>query len=676
MRVLRLRTTATALAAFLCFTAIAVAEEPAEAFLKSWIASIDAAPEWRATYSSLSSDPAGSRTTIYGVSVTSVSPGFSLAFDSVAVTGFVPSAEGTFAATEVRLDGGEIGAGFVTIGIANAAFRNFVLPSGGGFSWDRAQPFAAMIKALAPLAKAKMTTGRIGSLVVTEEIEGVTSRASYGQIVIEGWADGKIASIKAGPLKTETPAEEPLTAIAVATAESRDIDLDAMLALYDPERYVGGVGDLVWRTTVGKATYRDIVAAIPGVGLTIAEASIADFKVRQPKGGIGILLRIDAPGAGVPADDPAAAASALGLLSAYGVGKFDMRDLEVRAIGIDRMRMGRLSLTDFSSDKIGEFAIDDLESAVGGQGSVTIGHLAFGGLVLPPFESVMAAVKAENAGDDVDVSAILPTIGFVEAADVDIALAALPRTMLTRFRVDLDNYVGQVPTSIALDLAGADVPTDLIAYHRARRLLEDFGYDRALIDAGLTMDWDEAGEIAVKNYRLAIKDVGAVSGDAILTGLRPSEAADLAQDAALERLSLVRGSLTVTDDSIVGRGLAAQAARLKADPAKFREQFATGLPFMLTFLGDMNLQKQLAPVLQAFVRTTGGSITAMAGPASPVPLSLIAAAGETAPFTLLKMLSVSFSGVAGEPPPPSPIAVPAPAAPAAATPTIRTTIEP
>ena len=119
-------------------------------------------------------------------------------------------------------------------------------------------------------------------------------------------------------------------------------------------------------------------------------------------------------------------------------------------------------------------------------------------------------------------------------------------------------------------------------------------------------------------------------------------------------LSFVKGSLTFKDDSIVTRGLDMQAKQLKTDPAKFREQFAMGIPLMLSFLGDPELQAQLAPAIQTLVRTTAGSITATALPGAPVSLAELAAAGDSNPFALLKTLAVKFTSEAGTTPPAAP----------------------
>ena len=147
-----------------------------------------------------------------------------------------------------------------------------------------------------------------------------------------------------------------------------------------------------------------------------------------------------------------------------------------------------------------------------------------------------------------------------------------------------------------------------------------------------------------------MKDVGGLSGDADLTGLTPADAEHMGDpSAALDKLTLKRAAITFTDDSVVGRVIGAQAERLKVDPVKFREQFANGLPFMLTFLGDRDLQAQLAPVLQTFVKT-GGSITATVAPSAPLALSALALAAQTSPFSLFGLLSATITGTVGTPP--------------------------
>ena len=664
---MKVRITPVVLAFATCFSLSAVsasADEAAEAFLKSWIGSIDASADWRATYATVASDEASDTTTMSGLEVASVRPGFTLKIDTIAVTGFIPTDDETFAASAIRIEGGEIGATEAfRLHINSAEFRDVSFPSASGFAWDDERPYVAMIKALFPITKIEMSSGRIASLVLFQKVEGVESRIAYEQVNIDGWANGAIAAIGAGPIRSESPYVDQLTAMTIASAESRDINLDTFFAVYDPDRYVGGVGDGVWRQMIGKITYRNMIAAIPGVTWKMKEATLEDLRMRQLRSGIGMLANLGAPGAPDPSENLDESLKLLELLTAHAFKAFTMRDIEVTAPGVDRFSLAGLSITDFSSDVLGEFALDRLAVAVEDQGAVSIRRFAFGDLVPPALDAVIAAIKAQEDDDEVDVPSLLPTLGFFEAAGVDVAITDRPRTTLERFRLDLRDYVGPIPTTVSLELVDADVDAALIEDEAARNMLDDLGYDRVILDATLRAHWTGGGEIGFDRYEFAMKDVGSISGDLTLTGLLPTEYPELVDEEVLEKLSFVRGTVTARDDSIVGRGLSLQAQQLGVDPEAFREQFAMGLPFMLTFLGDPQLQFELAPVLQQFIKTAGGSITMVASPPSPQNLMMLTMLGMDSPFELVKALRVAFSGIPGVAPPPA--SAPAPeAAPA------------
>jgi hypothetical protein len=201
----------------------------------------------------------------------------------------------------------------------------------------------------------------------------------------------------------------------------------------------------------------------------------------------------------------------------------------------------------------------------------------------------------------------------------------------------------------------------MIAEDKVRDLLTGFGYERVKVDSTFKLDWREAdGTTDLKDFSVTIADIGAVSGDAVFSGPTRSEIERLDSpdgvDGVLGAVSLKSGTFTFTDDSIVGRALARQAARLKVDPDKFREQFARGLPFMLSFLGDRDYQQKVAPVLQNFIRAPG-SITFGVTPAAPVALSSILSAVEASPFSLPMLLSLTVTGASSAPdanPPPEP----------------------
>lgn len=646
---------AVAIFAFTCIAGPAAADEATETFLRDWVASIDASPDWNAKFDTLASNTTA--TTMTGLAVTSEKPGFTLTLSNLAVSGFTPSPDGTFVASGVRLDGGEITTGeFMTLGVASADFTDVSFPSAGGFVWDESKPFVSLIKAFSPITQVKLRTGRIGSVAITERTDNMGSNIQYEQINIDNWANGVIEAISAGPIHSESPAKEPLTAITIASAQTRDLNLNAFFEVFDPDKYSLSGGDMQWRSLIGKTTYRDMIAAMPGVSFTMSEAILENVRLRQPRGGIGILAELGPDSEKEFEDNPKKGMELLQLFSAYGFGKFEMRDLDLQAPGVDRMRLAGFSMTDFSSDLLGEIAFDRAEVAIKDTAEVNVRRFAFGGIVPPSLDAFMAAVEAQTNDEDVDFSSVIPHLGFLETTGVDVNVADMPRTTLESFRVDLRDYIGPVPTTISWDIVDADVSADLIEDDDVRQMLAKLGYDRVVLSTSLDAKWSEAGNIDIEQFRVAMKDVGAIYGDIRLAGIKPSDIPTIRDETALDKLSFVRGAVSFKDDSIVGRGLTMQAENLGVDPEQFREQFATGLPFMLAFLGDPKLQGDVMPILQQFIRTAGGTISVLASPAAPVPFAQFEEAMESAPLALLKTLNISFSGLPGVTNPPQPAA--------------------
>jgi hypothetical protein len=467
---------------------------------------------------------------------------------------------------------------------------------------------------------------------------------------IDNWAGGRIESVSAGPIHSQSPSREPLTAMSIASSTSRDIDLNVLFHVLDPDNYgADGRGDMQWKPMIGSVFYRDFITAMPGVSMNIAELSADGIKLRQPENGVGILAEIGPDTKDAFEDNPKKALEIVGILTAYGIDKIDMRGTEIVAPNVDRFRLAGFTMTDISSDKLGEIAFDRLDIAAQEQGSLALRRFAIGDLVLPAIEDLVAAAEARDKDEDVDLSSVMAKIGFLEIAGLDAQPFEMPRTTLESLRIDMKDYIGAVPGKISWDLVDADVDAELIPEGNAKSLLAQLGYDRVVVSSTFDANWSEDGVIDISQFRLALKDVGALYGDIRLAGIKPSDIANLRdEENPAEKLEFIRGTLNFKDDSIVGRGLAMQAATLSVDPAEFREQFASGLPFMLSFLGEPSLQGEVMPVLQQFIRTTGGTISVIASPASPVPFATFdQALGEGSPLSLLRTLNISFSGLPG-----------------------------
>jgi hypothetical protein len=653
--------------------ATALAEEPVETALKNIVASLDASPDWAASYQGLAYDPATGTATLSGLSIKSERTPTHFDFATVAVAGYSDTGDGGFTASDIRFDGGTVEAGFVSLAISGGELADLTVPRLETTPIDPSKPFTSLIRVYGEALKISLGRGTLANVSMTERLNGMNNEIVYKNFTISGMKDGRIASVAAGPLFLQTPAPEGLVSMNVGGIEAADMDLAAMVRVYDPAAYPGGVGDMVWHPVLGRAAYHDVAMELPGAKVTIGGVALENFRMRQPKQSFGeffdaILLNPQMQGADLEGE---ARKQALNLLSAFGFGRFAVSGISVAANGIDKLQLADFHINDLSADGLGEMGIAGLAGAVEGQGAINVGRFAFGGITFPPLDAVQAAMEASEAGAPVDPRGLVPKLGFVDAAGLELASTDFPRTALASFRADLGKYVGVVPTSVSVDMKGLDVPAALMD-RDARQTLARLGLDRIRADYGLKLGWDEATQVlAIPDFHMAIARLGGISGSATFGGLaRPELLADARLVDAAPDLSLINAKITFTDDSVVDKALAMLAEKLKFPPDKIRQQFADALPFLLsiTVLSDPTMMKifrqsgllgKVTPAIKGFMATPGSSITATFAPAKPVPLASIAPAVENSPETVIDTLGFSLSSDGKEPPP-----APAPAPPA------------
>ncbi len=228
----------------------AAAEDPVETAIRGWVASIDASPAWSASYGDLTYDAASGQAVLTGLAIHSTTPGIAVDFGKIAIAGFTATADGGFTASRITADKGSLAVGPFKVALADAEINKFAMPPLSATTWDAEHPFTSMVAAYAPLSRIAMNNGRVGSLTITEENAGVSSRIVYDQFRIDRWADGKIAAITAGPLDMQSPDPDGLVTMKATSFEARDLDLDAALRVFDPTRYAGGVGDEAWHQVI------------------------------------------------------------------------------------------------------------------------------------------------------------------------------------------------------------------------------------------------------------------------------------------------------------------------------------------------------------------------------------------------------------------------------------------
>jgi hypothetical protein len=645
----------------------AIADSPVETAVKDFVAAVDASPAWTAAYRELSYDAAADTAVISDLAIATTAGELRVDFKSISLTGYAASADGSFSAKSIKVDGGSIGIGPVKLTISDAAFQDLAVPAVAGGSYDPEKPYSSLMPIYSGILRASLGQSRIGSLSLVEIIQGVTSRITFADIAFSGLHDGKMASISSGAMKLESPSPDPLVTMTSTSAESADVDLGAMFHVLDPAAYAGGTGDLVWHQVLGHSSYKGTEVDLPGVSIAVGDLTMDGLKARQPKHGFAPFL--DAIMAHPEKSDQAFGARAgdegglIDCLSAFSIERYGVSRVKVQASGLSQFDIGDFHIADYSIESIGEIAVEGLSGSIEGQGSIKIGRVALGDIKLADPEVWRSALQAggnTDAGPPIDQTRLFPKIGFAEARGIDIQALDVFHIVLDKARADLGNYVGFFPTKVDAGMSGLDLPVAAMD-PESRAILARLGYDHISLNYRLKSAWDaHKNEVAIDDFQFRAANIGAIAASGRIGGVTGAFLENPGDPDAAPDFSLISGKLTFSDESIVGKGLDLLAEKMKAPPDKFRRQFVDALPFLLsmsavsnpalmTTLRQSGLLPKLTPALKTFVGEPGGSLTVTMAPSTPVGLAAATEAADKAPETLINLLNVSFSAAAGKP---------------------------
>ncbi len=381
--------------------------------------------------------------------------------------------------------------------------NGITVPSFTSYAFDPARMFSSVVKRATVAAQTSIATLKIDGIAIASTFEGQTSQTSYGSFELASMAGGKIDRVTIGPFKQETPSPDGLIMTRADSLEAQKIDLNAMIDVLDQDRYPGSIGDRTWRTAVGLERYTNFSVEVPGGQFRIGSGELHDLRVRQPS-------RSFAPFFDQVLANPEMSEEELsrlsveyvpGLVYAFGISSFRLSDIDMIAPDVERFHLGDVYLDDFSSDGLGEFGFGDLDVTADGS-SIGAERLALGGFVFPDIDTVAAAIRASEAGLPSSPVPLIPTLGFAEAANVNVVHNGKMLATLDRGRLDLRDYIGPVATSLTLDIKGVDI--DLAELQKAgggdagsaalRTAMSGLGYERLQADAGATIRWNQADQ--------------------------------------------------------------------------------------------------------------------------------------------------------------------------------------
>lgn len=567
---------------------------------------------------------------------------------SVFFAGLSKSPDGVISAKSVVIaaSAGQSEDGRISIAIGGLDATDVVMPKSPSVSYDPNRPFSNQLIAMRALLGARAATARVGRFDLTfTPPQGQVVSVSYDGLTLVGLRDGKIDRATSGAGRITANTTDPKTGdlididIRLGAAQLVGYDFGAYLHVVDDAAYVNGRGDGIWRQMQASASVDGISVKAGPTEFSIAKAEIGGFELRQfdtPISGILDQIMVDPK---YFEKDPAAAVKfGLGYLGAFRIQSYSLEGWNIKAQELDRFRMARLAIKDFSGAGLGEFSVDGIDAA--GKGNIIrVGKFAFGNLVFPTREAIETSFSSATGGGDFDPQMLIPTLGFVRLDNIEVSPARKERIALGSYALDLSGYVKAIPTAVRMTLKNLVVPASYVEDRAGREGLAALGYDRVDLSGEVDARWDEAStDLTLNTARLSMTGAGSLFATLALGNVPRAAFEDprLAQQY-LTGLLVKAVSFGYVDDSLAGRGLKLAATKMKQSPDVLRNQALAGLQFLLAEVRDPERNRRMVDALTAFVRNPK-SLTVSSKLTSPLPIVQILGAAQTRPQGLPDLL--------------------------------------
>ncbi len=621
---------------------------PIQTIIDDWIDALTVAnPTLSADYADIIAT--GDTVTITGLTVYDPAMDGGVQFDTITIGGFSELPPTGFAIASFTIDHIVTRAGNSVTEIFDVAMSNLTMPETGAM-FDPERPFSSMVDIFALAAGASLDRLAIGRIEMAQDAGGLNSVVSYNNYLVVGIDAGRIASVTAGPVFLESPSPDGLLRMSVASVQSNDIDLNAVMHAFDDAAYVNGAGDGEWRTLLGHASYRGIIVEAPDLQMRIRAIVMEDFRLRQAEQPVGAFIDMLLFGTDLPVAEVEAMAAdrALDLFTPYQLGRFAIEGIDIYTRDVARFHVGDFHINDLSVDGLGELGFGDVDVILDDIGALRIGTFAIGDIVMPSHETLRTAIRAGAEGGEIDPLALVPTVGYVDLAGFEFGAPGQIPFAIDRAQILLGGYIGPTPTAYRFEVQGFAAPLTLLD-DEFSRLLMQLGYSEAKGDFTVDIGWNEATEtLALNDLYLALQGAGSIRANLQIVGMTREllENPDAMVAIAPDQLRLGGAQLLVTDETVADRLFAWTAQGTDTPAAQYRDEFIRGLPFLLGVLMDRDLAARISPALQQFLRTPGSLMLDVA-PAEPVPFAAIMETITRAPTDILQLLGITITA---EPP--------------------------
>jgi hypothetical protein len=344
------------------------------------------------------------------------------------------------------------------------------------------------------------------------------------------------------------------------------------------------------------------------------------------------------------------ARSALGL---YGLDSIHVAEIAFEPPGEKhRGSIDAVDIRQMDSGGIGSVTVRGVRHVEDDKPVVTLEHLGFNDLRFGSLDSwfALGTEAATSLGsEDPSPEAVrrlieegMPSLASMELAGLDVNVDDVSFS-LGRLNGTSGDYLLQLATRQEMTIDGLRIPVSAITDPTVRDQLTAMGYQR--LDIGMTYAarWDQTtGKATIEDLSVTVEDVGIVSLNLVLGNL-PLTLLDTPPEEMERRLmemTIVSAEAVFGNHTIVERIFEQQAKPLNQDPVQFRKNFGGGIPLMLGFVGDQEIQKRLAPPLKAFFEDPKSLVLTLK-PAAPVPVYAFEGM-EGTPGQILKLLGMEL----------------------------------
>jgi hypothetical protein len=508
--------------------------------------------------------------------------------------------------------------------------------------------FAPLVDWLVHQSYEETSIGRVALDISTGDDR---QEIAYGPISIGPVADGTLAELRYDELTLTQTTEVPddsggmkptEVTITYGPITARDIDMKPGAALFTGMGAASGP-----QSVAGNITIERIAVADDTVRLSTGNIVIDDFTVDASRGPIATRLDdfVVASLRGEEPDPVAVANFVLDIYGAYGFALYSIQNIAFAAPGLE-LRLGDIRSEGLSASGLDRVALLDASATVEG-GSGSLGAFELGGFVFPPREAVMNAVLQSMAGAEPTpetVLAALPTLGRFAIRDLKIDAGDGSTFDLGNFALDLSDYVGAIPTEIAVVLEGLVMPAALLPDPGTAAMAQMIGADPVRADGTLKLRWDADTQRVELDEDVAIGGIGRLRTDATLSGIPgvifedPQRVEEALATAAVNGVTIHFADEGLTPFLI---GMISEQSGLA--PEEFAEGIAAQAEMQLGALtGDPAFAAGVADAVRTYLADPR-ALTVSAAPANPVAVAQIIGAAMTAPAALPGLLNFSVT---------------------------------